>query len=126
MDKKYSRNLGTGDGIELVVPSFATEDGPIENTTSGNKYDHIRHAVGEAETGDIILVSEGVYNEKINLSGKHITLSSIDPDNPAVVAGTVLAGNINSGGPIVTFATGENEDCVLTGFSISGPEAAVY
>jgi hypothetical protein len=122
VDKKYSRNLGTGDGIELVVPSFATEDGPIENTTSGTKYDHIRHAINEANHGDEIVLSEGVYNENINFSGKNLTLSSIDPGNPAVVAGTVLAGD----GPVITFATGEDAGCVLTGFTITGPQAAIY
>ncbi|MGB2862217.1 MAG: right-handed parallel beta-helix repeat-containing protein, partial [Sedimentisphaerales bacterium] len=123
IDKKYSRNLGTGDGIELVIPSFATADGPIENTTSGTKYDHIRHAINEAETGDKIVLSEGVYHENINFSGKNITLSSIDPGNPAVVAGTVLAG---SAGPVVTFAGVEDESCMLDGFTITGPEAAIY
>ena len=126
VEKKYSRNLGTGDGIELVVPSFAAADGPIENTTSNNKYEHIRHAISEANHGDEIVVREGVYYENINLSGKNITLSSINPDNPAIVAGTVLAGNLNSGGPIVSFSIGENEGCVLTGFTISGPETAIY
>ena len=123
MDKKYSRNLGTGDGIELVAPSFATADGPIENTTSGTKYDHIRHAINEANPGDKIVISEGVYHENINFSGKNLTLSSIDPGNPAVVAGSVLAG---STGPVVTFAGGEDAGCMLAGFSISGPEAAIY
>jgi parallel beta-helix repeat protein len=126
VEKKYSRNLGTGDGIELVVPSFAAADGPIENTTSGNKYEHIRHAISEANHGDEIVVREGVYYENINLSGKNITLSSTNPDDPAIVAGTVLAGNLNSGGPIVSFSIGENESCVLTGFTISGPETAIY
>ncbi len=126
VDKMYSRNLGTGDGIELVVPSFATEDGHIENTTSGTKYDHIRHAINEANHGDEIVISEGVYRENINFSGKNVTLSSIDPGSPAVVAGTVLAGNVSSGGPVVTFATGEDEGCVLAGFTISGPGAAIY
>ena len=141
VDKKYSRNLGTGDGIELVVPSFATEDGPIENITSGTKYDHIRHAISEANPGDEIVISEGVYHENINFSGKNLTLRSLDPGNPAVTAGTVLAGTAVSGGsdpggsksspvinagPVVTFAGGEDEGCVLAGFTISGPQAAIY
>jgi len=126
VDKQYSRNLGSGNGIELVVPSFATADGPIENITSGNKYDHLRHAINEANHGDEIVFSEGVYHENINFSGKNITLSSIDPGNPAVVAGTVLAGNVSIAGPVVSFTTGEDAGCVLTGFTISGSDAAIY
>jgi parallel beta-helix repeat protein len=125
VEKKYSRNLGTGDGIELVIPSFATEDGPIENVTSGNKYDHLRHAINEANQGDQIVLSEGIYHENVNFNGKNITLSSVDPDNPAVVAGTMLAGNASGADPVVTFASGEDTSCVLTGFTISGPQAAI-
>lgn len=126
VDKMYSRNLGTGDGIELVVPSFATADGPIENTTSGYKYDHIRHAISQADSGDKIVISEGVYHENINFSGRNVTLSSINPDNPAVVSGTVIAGNINSGGPIISFTGDQSEGCMLTGLTISGTDTAIY
>jgi len=126
VDKKYSRNLGTGDGIELVSPSFATEDGPIENTTIGAKYDLIRHAINEADSGDVIVISEGIYKENINFNGKNITLSSIDPCNPEVVAGTVLAGNPNNAGPVVTFVSGEDGACMLAGFTISGLQAGIY
>jgi len=126
VDKQYSRNLGTGDGIELVVPSFATDDGPIENVTTGTKYDLIRHAINEANQGDEIILAEGTYNENINFSGKNITLSSIEPGNPDVVARTVLAGSVSSAGPVVSFSTGEDAGCVLAGFTISGPQAAIY
>jgi len=126
VEKKYTRNLGTGDGIELVSPSFATEDGPIENVTNGNKYNYIRHAINEANHGDEIVISEGVYHENINFGGKNVTLSSIDPGNPAVVAGTVLAGNVSGAGPVFTFTTGEDENCVLAGLTISGPQAGIY
>jgi len=126
MDKMYSRNLGTGEGIELVVPSFATADGPIENVVSGYRYDYIRHAISQADSGDKIVISEGIYHENINFSGRNITLSSIDPDNPAVVAGTVIAGNINSSGPVISFTGDQSEGCVLSGLTITGPNTAIY
>ncbi|MBA7690037.1 hypothetical protein ES703_98557 [subsurface metagenome] len=53
-DKQYSRNLGTGNGIELVVPSLRSADGPIENTNTGKRYDYIRYTISEADTGDEI------------------------------------------------------------------------
>ena len=34
-DKQYSRNLGTGNGIELVVPSLRSADGPVDNKILG-------------------------------------------------------------------------------------------
>ncbi|MFH1716027.1 MAG: right-handed parallel beta-helix repeat-containing protein [Planctomycetota bacterium] len=122
VERLYSRNLGTADGIELVVPSFATPDGPIENATTGIRYDRIRHAVSDADRGDKIVVSEGIYSESINFYGKNLTLSSADPNNPAVVAATIITG----GNPAVTFSSGEDADSVLTGLTITGAETAVY
>jgi len=122
VDKQYSRNLGTGDGIELVVPSFATVDGPIENVTNGKRYDYFRYAIGEANPGDQIVVSPGIYNEPINFNGKNLTISSTDPGDLAVVAATVIEG----GNQAVTFAGGEDANCVLAGFTITGAVTGIY
>ncbi len=122
VDRQYSRNLGTGEGIELVIPSFATEDGPVENVTKGKMYDYIRHAVNEAEPGDKITVGPGIYPEDINFDGKDLSVSSVDPDDPAVVATTIIRG----GNRAVTFAGGESIDCVLAGFTITGANNGIY
>ena len=122
VDKQYSRNLGTGDGIELVSPSFATEDGPIENVKTGQRYEYIRHAINEAGSGDHIVVGEGVYFENISFNGKNITLSSTDPNDPNVVAATIINGDNHA----VTFAGGQDASCVLAGFTITDANVAVY
>ncbi|MHC4329845.1 MAG: right-handed parallel beta-helix repeat-containing protein, partial [Planctomycetota bacterium] len=122
VDKQYSRNLGTGDGIELVRASFSTPDGPVENVTSGRKYDQFRYAIGEAYSGDEIVVSEGVYEGNIDLGGKNLTLRSIDPDDPAVVAATILSGDDQ----VVTFSSGEDADCMVAGLTISGATTGIY
>ncbi|MHC4567821.1 MAG: hypothetical protein ACYTE3_18915, partial [Planctomycetota bacterium] len=101
VDRQYSRNLGTGDGIELVIASFATEDGPIENATTGLKYDQLRYAIGEARSGDTIILSEGSYPGDIDFAGKNLTFTSIDPDDPAVVAATIIGGGGRQGGYIL-------------------------
>ena len=123
-EKKYSRNLGTGGGIELVVASFASADGPIANVTRGARYDRIRYAISESAPGDEIVLSQGLYLENINPGGKNLVLSSTDPGDPAVVAATVLAGG--GSGPVVTFAGGEDASCILTGFTITGPQTGIY
>lgn len=122
VDKQYSRNLETGDGIELVIPSFATVDGPIENVTNGIRYDYFRYAIGEANPGDQIVVSPGIYNEPINFDGKNLTISSTDPSDLAMVAATVIEG----GNQAVTFAGGEDVNCVLAGFTITGAVTGIY
>jgi len=122
VDKQYSRNLGTGDGIELVVPSLASVDGPIENITIGKKYDYIQYAIYEAVPGDHIIVSPGIYHEEVDFRGKNIILSSIDPNDPAVVATTVIEGDNQA----VTFSRGEDASCVLAGFTIAGSNTGIY
>ncbi len=122
IDKQYSRNLGTGNGIELVVPSFANVDGPVQNLTDGKRYDYIRHAVNEAGPCDHIIVGPGIYPENINFNGKNLTLSSTDPNDPNVVAATVIDG----GNQAVTFSGGEDANCVLVGFTITDANNGIY
>ena len=64
----------------------------------------------------MIFVAEGTYVESINFDGKDITVRSYDPDDPAVVAATIIDG----GGEerVVTFTSGESRHAVLTGFTI--------
>ncbi|MDT8304096.1 MAG: right-handed parallel beta-helix repeat-containing protein [Sedimentisphaerales bacterium] len=122
VDKQYSRNLGSGDGIELVSPSFATADGPVENLTTGQRYEYIRHAINEAGPGDHIVAASGIYIENISFNGKSLILTSADPNDPNVVAATVIDGDNHA----VTFAGGEDASCVLAGFTIADANAAVY
>ncbi|MHC4487951.1 MAG: DUF362 domain-containing protein [Planctomycetota bacterium] len=68
IDKQYSRNLGTGEGIELVVLSLTSVDGPVENATAGKKYDHIRNTVSDAGDPDSDWTAEvWQRGERINM-----------------------------------------------------------
>ena len=122
VDKRYSRNLGTGNGIELVMPKLYSTDGPVENTTTGERYDHIRYAISDASSGDTIVVSPGVYYENINLSGKNLTIISTDPNDPNIVATTVIHGSNQA----VAFFGGEDPNCVLFGLTITGENNGIY
>ncbi len=122
VDRQYSRNLGTGEGIELVKPSLTNPDGAVENVTAGKRYDYIRHAIADASPNDEIVVSPGVYGESINLGGKNLTLRSVNPDDPAVVAATIIIG----GERVVTFSGGEDVSCVLAGFTVTGANTGIY
>jgi beta propeller repeat protein/parallel beta-helix repeat protein len=101
---------------------YAAEEGPIENLTTGEHYDYIQHAIVRGNPGDKIVVTQGTYYEDINFKGKNLTVSSENPDNPAVVAATIIDGD----GRAVTYANGETADCVLTGFTITGAGRGIY
>jgi len=122
VQKQYSRNLGIGEGIELVTPSLRSEDGPVVNVTQQLRYDFIRHAIREAEDGDQIVLEPGVYEERIDLQGKAVVIRSEDPNDPAVVAATVIRG----AGRIVSFSAGEDANCVLAGITIRDGTTGVY
>jgi len=125
-DRQYSRNSGTGDGIELVTraPVWTSADGPIRNMTAGKRYDYVQYAINDARSGDEIVVPEQVYAEDINLKGKNVVIRSADPNNPATVAATVISGS--GVGPVVTFQSHEDANCVLAGLTITGGESGVY
>ena len=81
------------------------------------EYPTIQEGINAAQTGDIVLVSPGVYNELIDFLGKTITVRSTD--GPAV---TIIDGG--GSGPIVTFQNLEGPGSVLEGFTITNGVAA--
>lgn len=81
----------------------------------------IQSAINDANNGDTIIASAGTYQENIHFLGKSITVCSADPNDPNVVAATIIDGsnpvdpNIGS---VVTFNNGEDANSVLSGFTI--------
>lgn len=76
----------------------------------------IQTLIEQASDGDIITISPGVYYENLDFQGKIITLQSENPDDPNIVASTILDGR--NRGPVVKFRSGETSDVALKGFTI--------
>lgn len=96
----------------------------IENITTGQRYASVRHAIYDAQNGHEIVVSPGVYKVNINFRGKNLTLRSTDPNDSAVVAATILAGDGNNN--LITFSNNEDANCVLAGFTITDANNGIY
>lgn len=120
-DKQYSRNLGTGEGIELVTPAHTDPNGPVENQTTGLRYTRIRYAIQEAQDGDILIVSPGLYRETIRFTGKAITLRSFDPNDSSITAATL----VSSDSQVIVFDQEEGPDSVLAGITITGGQIGI-
>src|SRR5258708_27530031 len=86
-------------------------------------YTAIQKAIDNSKNGDVILVSPGVYNENINFKGKAITVSSTNAADLDIVKNTIIHGVGKSS--VVTFATAETSNSVLSGFTITGGFRAV-
>ncbi|MHC4675958.1 MAG: LamG-like jellyroll fold domain-containing protein, partial [Planctomycetota bacterium] len=86
-----------------------------------NEYSTIQAAINAAVTGDTVIVMQGTYtgsgNRDISFGGKAITVRSIDPVDPAVVAATVI--DCQELGRGFRFHNYEGADSVLNGLTIT-------
>ncbi len=98
----------------IVFVFFSFGDSGV---TVPDRYATIQEAIDAAEEGDIITVQSGVYRESIDFRGKNITLRSVDPDDPAIVGATIIDGG--GSGTVVAFRSGESENAVISGFTIT-------
>ncbi len=87
------------------------------------QYSTIQSAINAAADGDVVIVSPGTYYENINFHGKAITVRSVNPDDPNVVAATVIDGSHPANpniGSVAIFASGEDNNSILSGFTVTG------
>jgi len=88
-----------------------------------SQYGTIQAAIDQSSNNDIIMVSPGIYYENINFLGKAITVRTMDPNDPNIVAATIIDGSQPDNpeiGSVVTFNSGEGNKSVLMGFTIQG------
>jgi len=91
------------------------DDGPAD-------CDNVQAAISDSNDGDIIVLFPGRYtglgNKEINFLGKAITVRSVAPEDPYIVAATVI--DCNSTGDAFRFEYSEGADSVLDGLTIVG------
>ncbi|MHC4476619.1 MAG: hypothetical protein ACYTEL_13300 [Planctomycetota bacterium] len=81
------------------------------------QYPTIQAAIDAADDNDTIIVAQGTYYENIDFGGKSIAVISTDPNDPNVVADTII--DASGSGTVVTFPNDANAVCVLAGFTIT-------
>jgi hypothetical protein len=94
------------------------DDGPAD-------FDNIQAAIDDATHGDVVIVSPGTYtgagNRDILFKAKAITVRSIDPNDPNIVAATIIDCNGTEEEPHrgFYFNAGEEANSVLVGLTIT-------
>ncbi|MCK5612961.1 right-handed parallel beta-helix repeat-containing protein [Candidatus Pacearchaeota archaeon] len=130
--------VDTGNGVAPIVDIGAYEYDPnivyvdLNATGNGdgsswvNAYNKIQDAIDAAVAGQIVIVAEGTYYETIDFDDKAITVSGTDPNDPNVVAATIIDANDTSSGTYVVKFTGDNINSVLKGLTITGGNYGIY
>jgi hypothetical protein len=84
-------------------------------------YAGIQAAIDASQDGDTIIVRPGTYGESIVFGGRNVVLRSTDPNDPQIVAATIIKPvplpRRDTG---ATFVNGETPAAVLAGFTITG------
>ncbi|MDD5064685.1 MAG: hypothetical protein PHQ35_08025 [Phycisphaerae bacterium] len=99
--------IGSATAVERHVPSV---------------YSTIQEAINACSNGDVVIIAPGTYtgagNRDIDFLGKAITVRSIDPNDPDVVAATVIDCEGTIGHRGFYFHSGEDGDSVVSGLTI--------
>ena len=110
----FCLTAGIACGANIIT---VDDDGPADYTTIGV-------AIDAAIDGDIVVVCPGTYtgedNRNINLASKAITVRSTDPQDPAVVAATIIDCDYLGRG--FDFNNSEGPDSIVNGFTIVNAE----
>ncbi len=115
-NREDTDNDGLRDGLEVLRRS-----NPVARTAPTviqvpSNVRTIQAALCLAGNGDELVVSPGIYHENLHFCGPDMVLRSTNPENPDMVASTVIDGNEQ--GPVVWFTGDESDACVLRGFTI--------
>ncbi len=79
----------------------------------------IQSGITASTNGDTVLVQPGTYYQNINFNGKNITVASLflTTGDTTYISQTIINGNNSNS--VVKFNSGETNDAVLSGFTIT-------
>ena len=116
----------------IVSAAFATE------RLVPDQYETIQAAIDDCDDGDVVMLAPGTYtgdgNRDIDFHGKAITVRSTDPNNPDIVATTIIDCNGTHEHPHRGFYFHSREDAssivdgliIANGYQSDEPGGAIY
>ncbi len=115
--------------IALLLLCFVSTAGARTITVDNDApadFNNIQAAIDDANNGDTVEIQPGRYtgpgNRDIDFKGRAITIRSTDPNDPNVVAATIIDCNATQQDPHrgFNFVSGEEPNSVLGGLKITG------
>lgn len=93
----------------------------VVNRATDEWYEEIQMALYEAEEGAEIVVLPGTYHENLVFPALSISLSSLAPSDPAVIASTIIDGD--GSGSVIIAIGGSEATTRICGLTITGGNA---
>ncbi len=100
--------------LAVVYVDDDNTGGPWDGTQT-HPYQHIQDGVNVSSSGTKIIVMQGTYFENVSINSKNIELTSTDPNNPSVVAATIIYGGYTDSVVKIT----DTNDVLIEGFTIT-------
>jgi hypothetical protein len=114
----------------FIIPVLATTyyvDPNGDNSADGQSWETafatIQKGIDTANDDDIVEVNEGIYNEGVSCYVKSITICSINPYDPNVVAATIINGAGNA--YAVTLCCSRTAT-IFSGFTVTGASRGFF
>lgn len=129
INSSYQSGIGAGVGY-FVDASNASKERILYVPT---EYAIIQDAINAADSGDVVIIEEGTYNQQFSFKGKAITVGSryLIDDSTSHIENTIIDGTWfadQDTASIVSFNNGEDSNSVLCGLTLqngSGTYAVV-
>ena len=111
--------------LNLVILLVTVASAPAATRLVPDEYATIQAAIDAAADGDVVIIAPDTYtgdgNRDIDFLGKAVTVRSIDPNDPNIIAATIINCNGTEAEPHRGFYFHSGEDCnsVVSGFTIT-------
>jgi subtilisin family serine protease len=115
---------GLQDGIEILAGTNPLVYDPLRTWHVPEDFQTVQEAIFFVRPGETIIIGEGTYYENLSIEKYDILLTADDPNDPAVVAATIInadtdTNDLTANGRVITLSLTETHNCRIRGLTIT-------